>query len=130
MRKEDRFCPVITIVVYYGEEQWDGPVALSDMMETMPEEILRELRVFPGITAVELQRDGRGILCSSDGECASGERAVGDQDGLRVPARGGREEELVRSVHPHALRKLCPEALRELVAVSGPPEYQALTFWG
>ena len=39
MRKEDRFCPVITIVVYYGEEQWDGPVALSDMMETMPEEI-------------------------------------------------------------------------------------------
>lgn len=31
--REDRLCPVITLVLYYGEKEWDGPVSLSDMME-------------------------------------------------------------------------------------------------
>jgi hypothetical protein len=31
--KGDRIAPVITLVLYYGEEGWDGPLKLSDMMD-------------------------------------------------------------------------------------------------
>ena len=38
MRKEDRFHPIVTIVIYYNEKEWDGPYSLSDMMiELSPE---------------------------------------------------------------------------------------------
>ena len=39
MRKEDRLHSVITLTVYYGEKQWDGPYCLKDMIVEMPEEI-------------------------------------------------------------------------------------------
>ena len=32
MKKTDKFIPVITIVVYYGEKSWDGAVSLHDML--------------------------------------------------------------------------------------------------
>lgn len=32
MGKEDKIRPIITLVVYYGEEPWDGPTCLKDMM--------------------------------------------------------------------------------------------------
>lgn len=38
MKKEDRIIPCLTIVIYYGEKEWDGPRSLSDMMD-IPEEI-------------------------------------------------------------------------------------------
>ncbi|MFI3177762.1 MAG: Rpn family recombination-promoting nuclease/putative transposase, partial [Eubacteriales bacterium] len=38
-RKSDKLTPIITIVVYYGEEPWDGPHCLLDMMKDIPEEI-------------------------------------------------------------------------------------------
>ena len=41
MRKEDRLHPIITIVIYYSEKSWDGPVSLKDMIVEMPEEIER-----------------------------------------------------------------------------------------
>lgn len=39
MRKGDRLHPIITIVIYYGEEEWDGPLSLADMTEDVSEEI-------------------------------------------------------------------------------------------
>jgi hypothetical protein len=39
MRKEDRLHPIISIVVYYSEKMWDGPLCLKDMIVEMPEEI-------------------------------------------------------------------------------------------
>ena len=39
MKKDDRLHPVITLTVYYGEKQWDGPYCLKDMIVEMPEEI-------------------------------------------------------------------------------------------
>jgi hypothetical protein len=39
MRKEDRLHPIISIVVYYSEKLWDGPLCLKDMIVEMPEEI-------------------------------------------------------------------------------------------
>ncbi len=38
IKKEDRFHPIITIVFYYGETRWDGPLSLKDMMADMPAE--------------------------------------------------------------------------------------------
>ena len=38
MKKTDRLHPVITLCVYYGEEPWDGPFSLLDMLE-IPEEL-------------------------------------------------------------------------------------------
>lgn len=39
MRKEDRLHPIISIVVYYSENIWDGPLCLKDMIMEMPAEI-------------------------------------------------------------------------------------------
>ena len=38
LKKEDRFIPVVTIVVYYGEKEWDGALSLKQMM-TIPKEM-------------------------------------------------------------------------------------------
>lgn len=34
-RKEDRLCPVITLVFYYDLESWDGPRDLGDMLQSV-----------------------------------------------------------------------------------------------
>lgn len=39
MKKEDRLHPIITLTIYYGEKEWDGPYSLKDMVIEMPEEI-------------------------------------------------------------------------------------------
>lgn len=33
MKKEDRFCPVLTLVVYYGEAPYDGATSLHELLE-------------------------------------------------------------------------------------------------
>lgn len=38
MKKTDKFIPVITVVVYYGENEWDGATSLHDMLR-IPAEI-------------------------------------------------------------------------------------------
>lgn len=38
IKKKDRFWPVITLVLYYGEEAWNGPKSLHDMLN-IPREI-------------------------------------------------------------------------------------------
>ena len=37
MRKTDKFIPVITVVVYYGEKEWDGAVSLHGVLD-IPEQ--------------------------------------------------------------------------------------------
>ncbi len=32
MKRTDKFSPVITIVIYYGEEPWDGARSLHEML--------------------------------------------------------------------------------------------------
>ncbi len=39
LRKDDRLHPIISVVVYYGEDPWDGPLSLKDMIVDMPDEI-------------------------------------------------------------------------------------------
>lgn len=38
LKKEDRLHPMISICVYYGEDDWDGPLSLIDMLN-IPEEL-------------------------------------------------------------------------------------------
>lgn len=38
MKKTDRLHPVISLCVYYGEDPWDGPLCLKDMLE-IPDKI-------------------------------------------------------------------------------------------
>lgn len=38
MKKTDKFIPVITVVVYYGEKTWDGAESLHEMLD-IPEEM-------------------------------------------------------------------------------------------
>lgn len=38
LRKSDRLKPCLTVTIYYGEQEWDGPVKLSDMVD-VPGEI-------------------------------------------------------------------------------------------
>lgn len=39
LRKQDRLHPIISIVIYYGEKPWDGPLSLKDMIIKMPDRI-------------------------------------------------------------------------------------------
>lgn len=39
--KNDKLLPVVTIVVYFGAEEWDGPLSLREMYADCSEEILR-----------------------------------------------------------------------------------------
>ena len=39
--KTDKITPVITLVIYFGAENWDAPRSLYDMFETTDEEILK-----------------------------------------------------------------------------------------
>ena len=39
--KDDKLIPVITLVVYFGAEEWDGPVSLHKMFETQDKRILK-----------------------------------------------------------------------------------------
>ncbi len=33
MKREDKFLPELTLVVYYGEEPWDGPLTLHELLD-------------------------------------------------------------------------------------------------
>lgn len=38
-RKSDRLHPIITLTIYYGEKEWDGPLSMRDMVSEMPKEL-------------------------------------------------------------------------------------------
>jgi len=40
LNKEDKLIPVITLTMFFGAEEWDGPRRLHDMLATQKEEIL------------------------------------------------------------------------------------------
>ena len=49
MKKDDRLHPIITIVLYYSEMPWDGPVSIKDMM------------IHKGFCEVEIIKDYAGL---------------------------------------------------------------------
>ncbi len=45
-RKEDKLCPVVTLVFYYGEKPWDGSLELYDMFTLEREEDMEVVKSF------------------------------------------------------------------------------------
>ena len=45
-RKQDRLCPVITIIFYYGEDQWDGAVQLYELFGVEDKELVQVLEKY------------------------------------------------------------------------------------
>lgn len=55
MKKEDKFIPVITVVVYYGEKPWDGAVSLCEMLN-IPQQMRKFLNDYK-MRLVEARRN-------------------------------------------------------------------------
>lgn len=65
MKKENRLHPILTIVIYYSEEPWDGPLCLKDMMVEMPEEIRKIFSDYK-MNLVQVQDSGQYIFHNED----------------------------------------------------------------
>ncbi len=61
MKKGDRLHPIISIVIYYSEYPWDGPLCLEDMMVEMPEEIRKIFSDYK-MNLVQVQDSGQSIV--------------------------------------------------------------------
>ena len=55
MKKTDKFIPVITVVIYYGDKVWDGATTLHGMLD-IPEKIVRHVNDYK-ILLVEARRN-------------------------------------------------------------------------
>ena len=55
MKKTDRFIPVITVVIYYGDKVWDGATTLHGMLD-IPEKIVKYVNDYK-ILLVEARRN-------------------------------------------------------------------------
>ena len=66
--KSDKIHPIITLIFYYGESPWDGPVSLSDMMTNIPEE-LRPFFSDYKINLVQILDSGRYQFYNEDVRC-------------------------------------------------------------
>lgn len=65
IKKDDRFHPIINIILYYGEKEWDGPVSLKDMMVDMPERFV-DLFADYEINLVQMLDSGRLLFHNED----------------------------------------------------------------
>lgn len=65
IKKDDRFHPIINIILYYGEKEWDGPVSLKDMMVDMPERFA-DLFADYQINLVQMLDSGRLLFHNED----------------------------------------------------------------
>lgn len=63
--KEDRFHPQISIVLYYGENKWDGPQTLGDMMVEMPDSVKHIFSDYQ-MNLVQVAEDGKYIFHNED----------------------------------------------------------------
>ena len=59
IRKNDKFVPVFTLVLYYGEEEWDGPKCLHDMLD-IPNEMKSYINNYT-INVVELKKNNLNL---------------------------------------------------------------------
>lgn len=65
--KEDKLIPVITFVIHFGAEEWDGPMSLKEMMDLQDEvleEYIQDYRIYL-IDLVKLTEEELGKFKSS-----------------------------------------------------------------
>ncbi len=56
MRKSDRLHPAVTLCIYYGDNPWDGPLALTDMLDMR--QIPRQLANVIKAAVISVQNSG------------------------------------------------------------------------
>ena len=90
-KKTDRLHPVISLCVYYGESEWDGPSSLKDMLE-IPEKIESQKLINH---ALELeQRGGKINMCNALEEL----RQEGVEEGRQEGRQEGRWEGILEGI--------------------------------
>ena len=67
MKKEDRLHPIISLTIYYGENAWDGPYCLKDMVVEMPPEIETVFSDYK-MNLLEVRDSGRYLFNNRDVE--------------------------------------------------------------
>lgn len=65
IKKDDRFHPIINIILYYGEKEWDGPVSLKDIMVDMLERFANLFADYE-INLVQMLDSGRLLFHNED----------------------------------------------------------------
>ena len=86
-KKTDRLHPVISLCVYYGESEWDGPFSLKDMLE-IPEKIESQKLIDH---ALELEQKGGQInMCNALEELR--------QEGVEEGRQEGRWEGILEGI--------------------------------
>lgn len=85
MKKNERLHPVITLTIYYGEKEWDGPHCLRDMIVEMPEEIDSIFSDYK-MNLLEVRDSGKYIFNNTDVQSVfeiTRETFVGHFDAIR-----------------------------------------------
>lgn len=65
MRKEDRLHPVISLTIYYGENPWDGPLSLKDMLQNVPPTVMRAVSDYK-MNLLEIRSSGKYHFSNPD----------------------------------------------------------------
>lgn len=82
--REDKLQPVITLVVHFGTEKWDGPLSLHEVMAIKDERLLRFVQDYKIhlIDPVGLTSDELNQFSTSLREVMGFIKCSGDKDGL------------------------------------------------
>ena len=59
IRKADRFLPVVTLILYYGEEEWDGPRSLYELLD-IPAEMKKYVNDYK-INVIEIKKNNLNL---------------------------------------------------------------------
>lgn len=92
--KDDRLFPVLTMVLYFGEKEWDGPVCLKDMMDlnVFPPEVRRHIADYP-IYLVQVRRYPHPEYFRTDLKCVFGFlKYTSDPEGLKTYIKKNEED--------------------------------------
>ena len=92
--KEDCIKPVITLVIHFGAEEWDGPLSLHEMMSVSDIEILSFVENYR-IHLIEVsEEEGEIEMCKAIEDLIAESEARGRAEGeVRGEARGRAEGE-------------------------------------
>ena len=66
-KKGEKLTPIISIVVYYGDKEWDGPTKLSDLFPEMKSSLYKYVNDYP-LHIIDVQRMTEEEINSLSGE--------------------------------------------------------------
>lgn len=104
--KGDKLHPIISIVIYYGEKPWDGPLSLKDMLIDTSEEILSVISDYR-MNLIQIHDSGQYTFSNPD---------VQNLFELTGKIYAGEFEEVIKEFKD---RKVTPETARAVGCITG-----------